>query len=134
MALAGCETQPGKPDLEPVAGETTRPPVTPQQATLAEDAEELLMKADDSDTGAEKRRYQLQAARLFLQAGDIGRAKYLHDDIKQQLQASTTAAETEFISLSLLATEIAIVEKNAPLATELISDIKPVSREQQLYY
>jgi outer membrane PBP1 activator LpoA protein len=134
VVLAACETQPGKPDLEPVAGETTRPPVTPHQATLAEEAEQLLMKADDSDTGAEKRRYQLQAARLFLQAGDIGRAKYLHDDIKQQLQASTTAAETEFISLSLLATEIAIVEKNAPLATELISDIKPVSREQQLYF
>jgi len=134
VVLAACETQPGKPDLEPVAGETTRPPVTPHQATLTEEAEELLMKADDSDTDVEKRIYQLQAARLFLQAGDIRRAKYLYDDINQQLQASTSAAETEYISLSLLATEIAVVEKNAPLATELITDIKPVSREQQLYY
>ena len=102
VILAGCETQTDKPEREPVAGETTRPPVTPQQATLAEEAEELLMKADDSDTDVEKRRYQLQAARLFLQAGDIRRAQYLHDDINQQLQASTTASETEYISLSLL--------------------------------
>jgi len=134
VVLVSCETQPDKPELEPVAGETTRPPVTPHQATLAEEAEELLMKADDSDTDVEKRIYQLQAARLFLQAGDTSRAKYLYDDINQQLQASTSAAETEYISLSLLATEIAIAEKNAPLASELITDIKPVSRAQQLYY
>ena len=134
VILAACETQPGKPGLEPVTGETTRPPVTPHQATIAEEAEELLMKADDSDTDVDKRIYQLQAARLFLQAGDIRRAKYLYDEINRQLQETTTAAETEYISLSLLATEIAVVEKNAPLATELIADIKPVSREQQLYY
>ena len=134
IILTGCETQTDKPEREPVAGETTRPPVTPHQATLAEEAEDLLMKADDSDTDVEKRRYQLQAARLFLQAGDIRRAQYLHDDINQQLQASTTASETEYTSLSLLATEIAVAEKNSPLATELIAKIKPISREQQLYY
>ena len=124
VILTACETQTDKPELEPVAGETTRPPVTPHQATLTEEAEELLMKADDSDTDVEKRSYQLQAARLFLQAGDIRRAKYLHVDIDQQLQASDTASETEYTSLSLLAAEIAVAEKNSPLAIELISDIK----------
>ena len=92
------------------------------------------MLADDSDSDAEKRSYQLQAARLFLQAGDLRRAKSLYDDMNQQLQSSATAPETEHVSLSLLATEIAVFEKNSPLAIELITDITPISRDQQLYY
>lgn len=136
-SLTACDVQPVKPDKEPIAGETTRP-ITPHQATLSEEASQLLEQAEDSDSEAEKRKLQLQAARLYLQAGEVERAKQLHEQMTRQLQASDTETgkkkETDNISLSLLATEIAVTEKNTPLATELIAEIEPVTRDQQLYF
>ncbi len=37
-------------------------------------------------------------------------------------------------SISLLSAEIAIAEKNAILASAIITDIKPITREQQIHF
>ena len=135
--LSACDTQPLKPEQQ--AAEETRP-VTEQQATLTEEAEKLLELARDSDSIDTQLKYRALAASLFIEADKINRAKYQLDIMKQASAAITTESATDVsaqstrTSISLVSAEIAIAEKNAALANQIISEIKPITREQQIKF
>ncbi len=134
-ALSACDTQPVKPEKEPVA---QTKPVNEKQATLTEEASRLLELADDSDSDAEQFEYRARAARLYLEADKIELAREQLALLKEKQQnraaSDTTRAQIETASVLLLDTEIAILEKNSELADQLIGTIKPISREQQIHY
>ena len=135
--LSACDTQPLKPEQQ--AEEETRP-ATEQQATLTEEAEKLLELARDSDSIVAQLKYRALAASLFIEADKINRAKYQLDIMKQASAAITTesatdvSAQTARASISLVSTEIAIAEKNAALANQIITEIKPITREQKIKF
>ncbi len=133
--LSACDTQPVKPEQEPIA---QTKPVTEKQATLSEEAERLLALAEDSDSDAEQFKYRTLAAQLYIEADkiDSAREQLLILKEKQQNRATTdeTSAQIETAGIELLDAEIAISEKNTGLASELISEIKPITREQQIHY
>ena len=124
--LSACDTQPLKPGQQ--AEEETRP-VTEQQATLTEEAETLLERAQDSDSVVEQVKYRALAASLFIEADKIDLAKEQLDSMKSVSDVSVQSTRTW---ISIVSAEIAIAEKNAVLANQIISNIKPVSREQQI--
>jgi outer membrane PBP1 activator LpoA protein len=130
--LSACDTQPVKHEQEAI---TEIPPASEQQATLTEEAEKLLELAEDSDSESEQQKYRIQAAHLYTEAGETGLAREQLNIIKENLltrQAIITEAEkTEIL---LLSTDIAIAEKNTLLANQLIAEIKPVTREQQINF
>jgi outer membrane PBP1 activator LpoA protein len=134
-ALSACDTQPVKPETEPV--EATKP-VTEKQATLTEEAERLLGLAEDSDTDAEQFKYRALAAHLYIEADKIDLAREQLTILKEKQQnrpaSDETSAQIETATVLLLSTEIAIIEKDTALASQLISEIKPVTREQQVSY
>lgn len=134
-ALSACDTQPVKPEAEPA--EITKP-VTEKQATLTEEAERLLGLAEDSDTEAEQFRYRALAAHLYIEASKIGLAReqlaILEEKQQNRPASDETSAQIETATVLLLSTEIAIFEKDTALASQLISEIKPVTREQQISY
>ena len=134
-ALSACDTQPVKPETEPV--EATKP-VTEKQATLTEEAERLLGLAEDSDTDAEQFKYRALAAHLYIEADKIDLAREQLTMLKEKQQnrpaSDETSAQIEIATVLLLSAEIAIVEKDTALASQLISEIKPVTREQQISY
>ena len=135
--LSACETQPLKPEQQ--AAEETRP-VTEQQATLTEEAEKLLELAQDSDSIIAQLKYRALAASLFIEADKINQAKYQLDIMKQASAAITAESATDVsaqsarASISLVSAEIAIAEKNAALANQIITEIKPITREQQIKF
>ena len=131
--LSACETQPLK------SGEEIGH-VTEQQATLTEQAEKLLERAQDSDSVVEQVKYRALAASLFIEADKIDLAKQQLDSMKQSSVAISMESVSE-VSLqstrawiSLVSAEIAVAEKNTVLANQIISDIKPVTREQQIKF
>ncbi len=125
--LSACDTQPVKPEQEVI--DETRP-VTEKQVTLTEEAEKLLELAEDSDTEAEQQKYRIQAAHLYIEAGEINLAKEQLDILKEKQSPD----ESETAAILLLSAEIAIAEKNTLLASQLIAEIKPISRAQQINY
>ena len=135
--LSACDTQPLKPGQQT---DEERRPVTEQQATLTEEAEKLLERAQDSDFVVEQVKYRALAASLYIEADKIDLAKQQLDIMKQ----SSTAISMESVSdvsvqstrawISLVSAEIAIAEKNAVLANQIIIDTKPVTREQQIKF
>jgi outer membrane PBP1 activator LpoA protein len=133
--LSACDTQSLKPE-QPTAEETR--PATEQQVTLTEEAEKLLELAEDSDSIVEQVKYRALAASLFIEVDKINRAKN-QLEIMQQAAAAITAesaidvnAATAQATISLVSAEIAIAEKNAALANQIITEIKPVTREQKI--
>ena len=137
VILSACDTQPLKPEQQ--ASEETRP-VTEQQATLIEEAEKLLERAEDSDSSVAQLKYRALAASLFIEADNIDQAKHQLEIMKQASTAITAesatdvSAQTARASISLISAEIAIAEKNAVLANQIISEIKPITREQQIKF
>jgi len=135
VVLSACDTQPSKPDAGPT--DATKP-VTEKQATLTEEAERLLSLAEDSDTDEEQFRYRALAAHLYIEADKIALAQLQLDILiqKQQQQPATdeTSARIEKATISLLTAAIAIAKEDAKLASEVISDTRPVTREQQIRY
>jgi len=134
-ALSACDTRPIKPEKEPV---TQTQPVTEKQATLSDEAESLLALAEDSDSDAEQFKYRAQAAQLYIEADRIELARQ-QLDILQQIQQSRPAsdeasARIETATVLLLTAEIAISEKNTELASQLVNEIKPVTRQQQIQF
>jgi len=117
-----------------IGGETR--PVTERQMTLTEEAENLLDLAEDSDSLAEQQQYRAKAARLYIEAGKVRLAKQQRDMLELQFTdkppAAGTATETAKANISLLSAEIAIAEQNPLLASALIADTKPVTRQQQI--
>ena len=133
--LSACDTQPVKPDEEPIEGAK---PVTEQQATLTEEAERLLELAQDSDTDAEQFKYRALAAHLYIEANKVELAQAQLDILSEKQQsrpaADETSAKIEAATVSLLSAKIAIAHKEADLAKQIISEIKPVTRDQQIIY
>jgi outer membrane PBP1 activator LpoA protein len=133
--LSGCDTQPIKPGQQT---EEELWPITEQRATLTEEAEKLLERAQDSDSLVEQVKYRALAAGLFIEADKIDLAKHQLDIMKQSSAAismesvSDVSVQSTRTWISLVSAEIAIAEQNAVLANQIISDIKPVSREQQI--
>jgi len=125
LILSACETHPVKPEPESI--DESRQ-VTEEQLSLAEEAEKLLTLAEDSDSSIEQQKYRLQAARLYIEAGKIERAKTQLNILKEY----GTTGESETAAILILSAEIAIAEKNTTSASELIARIKPVTREQQI--
>ena len=137
VILSACGTPPLKPEQQ-TAEETQA--VTEQQATLTEEAERLLELAEDSDSIVAQLEYRAQAASLFIEAGKVNLAKQQLDTMKQ-VAAAITVESTSDVSaqsaqalISLVSAEIAIAEKNVVLANQIIAEIKPVTREQQIKF
>ncbi len=135
IVLSACDTQPSKPDAGPT--EATKP-VTEKQATLTEEAERLLSLAEDSDTDEEQFRYRALAAHLYIEADKVALAQAQLDILIQKQQQrpaiDETSARIEKATISLLTAAIAIAKKDAKLASEVISETRPVTREQQIRY
>jgi len=135
--LSACDTQPLKPD-QPAMEETR--PATEQQVTLTEEAEELLELAEGSDSIVEQVKYRALAASLFIEADKIDQAKHQLQIMKQAAaaitaeSASDVGTETAQASISLVSAEIAIAEKNAALANQIITETKPITREQKIKF
>jgi outer membrane PBP1 activator LpoA protein len=127
LMLYACETPPFKPEQE-LAGETV--PATERQATLSEEAEKLVALAEDSNTAAEQQKYRIQAARVYIEADRIELAKQQLNILKQ----NATPSENDTAAILILSAEIAIAEKDSITATQLIAEIKPVTRNQQIDY
>jgi len=125
--LSACETQPVKPQPESIDESGS---VTEKQATLSEQAEKLLALADDSDSKTEQQKYRIQAARLYIEAAKIDLAKNQLNILKQ----NKTPSESDTAAILILSAEIAIAEKDLTSASQLIAEIKPVTREQQIVY
>lgn len=133
--LPACDTQPVKPDRQ--VTEEIRP-ASERQATLTEEANNLLELATDSDTETEQQGHRAKAARLFIEAGEIQQAKEQLNILQQQFKnRQVLDGKDAYIAqaaILLLSTEIAIVEKNTQLANKLIAKIKPITRQQQIIF
>ncbi len=134
VLLSACETQPPKP--EPQALEEERPLLTSQQTILTEQAEKWLVLARGSEAIEQQLTYRALAASAFIEADKIHLAKRQLDKMKQAAVIISTKpltdAQTAQASISLLSAEIAIAEKNAALAHQILNTIEPGSREQQI--
>lgn len=135
--ITACDIQPVKP------GQTTDielPHVSARQASLTEEANRLLDLAEDSDTDEEQLAYRIQAAQLYIEAGKINLAKEQLDILNNLFPTDATTITTRPVSDSataailLLATEIAIAEADVPSAERIISEVKPITRTQQIQY
>jgi len=129
ISLSACDTQPTKPDQ--AVSEDSRA-ITEEQATLTDEADKWLALAEDSDNNSEQIKYRALAARYYLEAGKVNIAQQQLDIIK--LTAGPTADGTNIAAISLLSADIAIHEKNAVPASQILSESKPISRDQQLYF
>ena len=126
--LSACDTQPSKPSGTAI--DETRAP-TVRQATLTEKAEKLIEQAEDSDSIEEELSYRARAGKLFVNAGEIKRAKEQLNLINSQFIEDKTPTSYTAASILLLSAEIAIAEKNILSANELIVQIKPDSSHQE---
>lgn len=135
VALSACDTQPVKPEQE--SAEQTRP-ATEKQLTLTEEAERLLELAEDSDTEAEQFKYRALAAHLFIQAGQITQAKMqlqlLEEKHINRPATDDNSAKIEAAEILLITASIAISEKDALSASEIINKIEAITRDQQIHY
>lgn len=135
VTLSACDIQPTKPDKETA---TTTKPATEKQASLTDEAERLLELAEDSDTESEQFKYRALAAHMLIEAGSIERARgqlaILKDKQQNRPSSDKTSAEIETAYVLLLSTEIAINEKDKISAGQLISEIKPITRDQQILF
>jgi len=129
ITLSACGIQPTKLE-DPVAEE--QHPVTQEQATLTEEAEKWLELVENSDSHSEQIKYRTLAARSYLEADKIDAARQQLDAIK--LAAGPVPDKTAKAAISLVAADIAIHEKNAVLANQLISETNAIARDQQLYF
>ena len=123
--LTACDGLQIKPEQE--SAEITRPAIE-RQATLTEEAEKLLELAEDSDSIVDQQNYRIQAARLYIEAGEISLANEQLDILKE----NTSPNESEATAILILSAEIAIANKNTPLASQLIDEIKPVTSDQKI--
>ncbi|MCG6937026.1 MAG: penicillin-binding protein activator [Gammaproteobacteria bacterium] len=133
--LSACETQLEKPS--PKQAEAARP-VSERQATLTGKATNLIEIADSSDSAAEEQQSRIKAAYLLIEAGEIPRAKEQLANVEAQFKnrqfLNATDAGTAQAAISLLATAIAIAEQNTQLASQLIADVRPITRQQQIEF
>ena len=125
--LSACDTSPTKPDDE---DDTQSRPVTERKATLTEEAEKLLSLAENSDSEAEQRSFRAQAAHLYIQAEQI----YLAKEQLELLKSNQQPTATDTATIQIISGELAIAEKNTALASQIIAEIKPVTRAQQIQF
>lgn len=135
IIVTACDTQPIKPEEASI--EDTRP-VTDKQASLLQEAENLIELAEDSNTETEQLAYRLRAASLYLDAGKTERAKQQLAVMKTQAGYAHVPAKKitplALASISLLSADIAISEKNITAANDILTNSKPITREQQIYF
>jgi len=123
--LASCDGVQTKPDSEVV---DTSKPVTEQQASLTSEAREQIRLAENSDSPSQQLDYRIAAIRLYLQANEIIFAKQQLDIIN----AEKDRPLQDRVNMQIIAGEVALAEKNPTLASEIITEITPVTRNQQL--
>jgi len=133
--LSACDTKPLITDEKPV--DEARP-VTEKQATLTEEARNLLELASSSEAESEQLDYRVKAAQLYIEAGEIQRAKeqlsILNEQFKNRQALSGKATGTAQAAILLLSAEIAIAEQNTQLASQLITKVIPITRKQQIEF
>ena len=137
--ITACDIQPVKPEQ---TSDIESPTITEKQATLTEEANRLLGLAEDSDTDEEQLAYRVQAAQLYIEAGKINLAKEQYNiltdlfpiDATAITAASKPVSDSSTAAILLLATEIAIAETDAQSAEKIISEVKPITREQQIKF
>jgi outer membrane PBP1 activator LpoA protein len=132
-ALAAC-TQPVRDD-QPETG--LHLSTADRNASLAREAERLLELAQDSDKTTDEFVYRGKAARLYIEIGKTDLANdqlAVMDNIYSSRLADqpSSVLETASATISLLSAEIAIAEQNLVLASELLADTRPVTRQQQI--
>ena len=135
VALSACDTRPVKPEQEPA--EKIKP-ATEKQVTLTEEAERLLLLAEDSDTEAERFKYRALAAHLYIEASEIQQAQaqleLLREKNSNRPATDETSANIETAEILLISAEISIHKKNALLAGETLNEIKAITRKQQINF
>jgi outer membrane PBP1 activator LpoA protein len=135
ILVTSCESQQEIPEQAPA---TEARPATEKQLTLTEEAEDLIARAESSESTTEQRNYRIQAANKFIDAGDIQRAREQLAVIKEQFkQGEVPDAKQAGIaraSILLLATKIAIAEQDTQTASDLLANVRPVTREQQIEF
>ncbi|VAW54244.1 Penicillin-binding protein activator LpoA [hydrothermal vent metagenome] len=134
-SLFSCGGQPIKSEKEKT---DTSKPATEKQVTLGEEAERLLELAEDSNTETEQFKYRGLAAYHYIEAGEINRARKQLEILKEKQQKrpaiDETSAQIETATVLILSAEIAIYEKDATLASQLISEIKAITQAQQIKF
>jgi outer membrane PBP1 activator LpoA protein len=133
VTLSACETQPSKDVAEKDLPIVTKK-ITPQQASLSEEAEQQLSLAEDSDTLKDELSYRLQATRLYIEANEIELAKHQLNIIRSRQSEMLQPDEIQSTDILLVSAKISIAEKNIPLANQIVSEITPVNREQQIEF
>ena len=137
--LTACDTQPVKPEQ---TTDIESRPVTERQATLTEEAKRLVELAEDSDSEEARLAYRTQAAHLFIEAGKVNQAKEQLNILKSfypldetgNIISTEPVPDSTVTSISLLTAEIAIAEKDIQLAEQLFTEIKPITRSQQMRF
>lgn len=143
--ISACDTQPVKQDSDITVEEPV--PTTERQLSLTEEAERLIELAEESDSLSEQQAYRAKAARFYLDAGNIPRARQQRDILLQESSekepafsgkksdtAEVTIETTTDTTILLLSAEIVIAEHNLTLANELIAKAKPDTGQQQIDY
>ena len=131
--LSSCDSQPVRDKTEDDFI-TASKPVTEQQITLAEKAHALIQQAEDADSNTEEHNFRIQAAYLYLEAGMLEPARRQLEQLKRIDSREPQPDDIRSTDILLLTAKLAIIDKNSPLASQTISEITPVSREQQIRY
>ena len=92
----------------------------------------LVEQAEDSGSIEEELSYRARAGKLFVDAGEIQRAKEQLDLINSQFIEDKAPTSYTTASILLLSAEIAIAEKNIQSANKLIAQIQPASSHQEI--
>jgi len=142
IILTACESTTVKDDIEKKPISVATKPVTEIQLSLAEEAENFLSLAEDSDGPDEEHDLRLKAAYLYIEANDIDAAREQLAIISDNYQTAESTDEQageqinnkQNTDILLLTAKLAIIEKNTPLASQTIHEISPISRQQQIDY
>ena len=133
FVLTSCDSQPVK-DQTTDDFITASKPVTEQQISLAEAALAMVRQAEDADTRDEEHGYRMQAAYLYIEAGKLESARQQLKILKRTDSREQQPDDIQNADLLLLTAKLALADKNSTLASQTISEITPVSREQQIRY
>lgn len=131
LTISACETATFKSHAEP--DETT------EEAQVYDDpyleAERLVQLAKNNATPTQQRKYRARAARKFIQADEINRAKEQLQLLRAEKKQTPSQIQTneEKIDIFLLSADIALIENNTLLAGQILQKINAITPEQKLY-
>ena len=132
LTLSACDTSPFKPDSQSPGSATTDSDVYSDPYL---EAERLIAAAKSSDSFAQQLNYRARAARKFIQANEIERAQKQLDILRNNTSRPAGQVQTnaQKADIFLLSADIALSEKNTPLAGQILRKIQVITTEQKVY-